>query len=262
MLVIWEQITQSERLPPPDILEKSVYPQTLVNDRSLVLLNWMHSFPRPDLQELLDTGASVIAYVPEGSTLSPGAALPSVPKRLLDCFMGDPFRPELFHRRIKPILRGEPPYKPYKIVRPDKTPAPVPSTVFLATPFGDGLYKPFADAVEEVMAILQIDVKNPQGASTATITDAVIEDIDASDAIIANMRQVRSREQRGYNPNVCFEIGYAWKANKPVLLFRHVDDKIKRPADLQGLVFRTYDGALDLALQLFYGFGGKPVSRI
>ena len=85
--------------------------------------------------------------------------------------------------------------------------------------------------------------------------------IDKSDFVIANLT-LPVRNTASWNANVWFEVGYAWKADKPGLLFRHPTDnsRLIMPSDVNNHIYFTYCDAIDLALQLFYGFGG-PAKR-
>ncbi len=226
---------------------------------ALVLLNWTQDFSRSDLDRLLATGAAVVAHFSAGATVSPRVVIENVPALLLDCCSEDNFDERGFRRRINRLLSGSDPYANIRLMTPQRMAVPRPQLVFLSTPLADGLYDHVEAAAPAAMDALGIGVRNPaeEPGTGSTIHLAVLDAIDACDVVIANLRQKRSRDERGYNANVWFEIGYAWKANKPVLLFRHADDWLKRPSDVQNFYFHTYSDAIDLALQLFYGFGGR-----
>ena len=84
--------------------------------------------------------------------------------------------------------------------------------------------------------------------------------IDWSDAVIVNMQQqcIESRDRKekffSYNPNVLFEIGYAAKADKALLLIGHPEDKLPRPSNIQHLVVETVSDSMELVQLLYYGF--------
>lgn len=261
MFSLWREIAGHERLEAASI-KKYEYPRDQVNSKALVLLNWTLAlkFRRADLDVLLTTGASVIVYLAKGETLSVSSVINNVPGQLRDYCSGEFFRRSSFRWRLDKILKeNKIPYNPFLLTRPKGGKVvPNPKSVFLATPLDEDLYGPFYEGATAAMNAVGIKILSPvDEPGTTEINRAVLDDIDASDVVIANLRQKKSDDERGYNPNVLYEIGYAWKANKPVLLYRHVNDWIKRPSDIQASPFHEYCDAIDLALQLFYGFGGN-----
>jgi hypothetical protein len=263
MLSLWRSIATEASLPSPAPLVKYDYPPEHVNSRSLVLLNWTQNFFRVDLDDLLKTGAHVVAYLEKGRTLNPNAVIHNVSKQLRDCCSEGSFKEELFRERLDCILEGNSPYAPFNLTFPMGGACPRPQSAFLATPRDEELYRPFYKGAVAALNTVGIQILNPaEERGTDEIKERVLRRIDECDLVIANLRLKKTDEERGYNPNVWYEIGYAWRANKPVLLFRHVSDWLKRPSDVQASDFQSYCDAIDLALQLFYGFGGHATSHV
>jgi nucleoside 2-deoxyribosyltransferase len=72
----------------------------------------------------------------------------------------------------------------------------------------------------------------PGFARTDGIGDKVRDTINQCQVVIANVWQYPGENEAGYNPNVWYEIGYAWKADKPVIFFRHINNRLTWPSDI------------------------------
>jgi hypothetical protein len=150
-----------------------------------------------------------------------------------------------------------------KLTRPDGSAMKNPGTVFVATPYEPKLYHPFHDGVDAAMRAIGIEIVNPLDAGgNALIGQKVRDAIDGCDFLLANLRNRVQRYDWSRNANVWYEIGYAWKAKKPVLCWCHQNDQFRLPADLHGHGFLTYCDEVHLALQLFYGFGGHQIEPL
>ena len=259
MLSVWQALAMEHRLLPVIEVKEFIHAHAALDTRALVLLNWAQDFSRRDLDKLLSSGAAVVAHFSAGATISPRVVIENIPALLLDCCSEDTFDKNGFRRRINRILAGDDPYANIHLMTPERVVVQKPASVFLSTPLADELFEHVDAAAPPAMKALGIRIRNPaeEPETGTTIHRAVLDAIDACDVVIANLREKRGKYERGHNANVWFEIGYAWKAKKPVLLFRHVDDRLKRPSDVENFNFHTYSDAIDLAMQLYYGFGGS-----
>jgi nucleoside 2-deoxyribosyltransferase len=201
---------------------------------------------------LLAKEVKVVLYIPEGEVLRPNVIISLFSKGLLYCCcqsvaakkggkeVGD---------RLSEIIEGKQPYQRLCTAKPD--------TVFLATPLDDNLYDPFLQAARSALSPLHIKIRNPPDEPGAvSIPEKVRKAIDGSELVIANLTLIDRDNEKGFNPNVMFEIGYAVKARKRVLAFRQFEDRLEIPTDIAGHEYHRYHDSIDLALLLFYGFGG------
>ncbi len=270
MLDFWESSALGYALAQPAALGKNDYKR--LTGRSLVLLNWKDEFYRADLLNLYETGASVFAHLPIGFKRNAGAVIDCIHPRMPDCCTPecarDPARkigqsPSV-KERLSRIMSGTAQiYGEIALSRPDGRAIRKPGSVFVATPYDPKLYDPFLEGVGAAMRAIGMEIVNPRDAGgNALIGQKVRDDIDRCDFLLANLRNRVQRYEWSRNANVWYEIGYAWKANKPVLFWGHKDDQFRLPADLDGYECLTYCDAVHLALQLFYGFGGHETSRV
>ena len=260
MVTLWRDVAAHERLPPVRVLDTVQYPTSDIDRGDLVLLDWTQGFFRRDLDNLLGTGASVIAHFRPATTISARVVIDNVPLELLDCCSADAWNvweQTLFRKRMTRILGGRRPYDPFELKSPSHKIVTSPRFAFLSTPLDHDVEVPFVDGATAALENLGIEVLNPAGRSgTGAIDDKVIADLEKSHVVVANLRKTADEGYRGYNANVWFEIGFAWSLDKPVLMCRYAGDRFKRPSNLQSFEFISYSGNVDLALQLFYGFGG------
>jgi hypothetical protein len=251
MLSLWSEIADHNRSPTPTPLVKYHFPRKALNDRALILLHWTVDFRRADLDALLRTGASVVACLADGETLYPGNVIENVPCRLLLCCSWEAFAKKLSDNRDS-ILGGQRAYPSFTLVGPRGNAVSNPQSFFLANPFEDDR---FASGAKEALGTRLRYLLNEPG--NIGIGDKVRDAINECAVVIANVGQDPGENDRGYNPNVWYEIGYAWKAEKPVVFFRHINNKSKWPSDIGEREFQTWSDPVDLALQLFYGLGGQ-----
>ena len=125
--------------------------------------------------------------------------------------------------------------------------------VFVATPYSTPWSDDYANGIKVAFDHLGVPC---QLASDETffrlLADNVARHIDNNTVVIANI----SSYGMGANANVFLEAGYSISARKKVILVRRRDDPSPLPADIQGLVNVEYINCADLALQLYFGFGG------
>ncbi len=234
---------------------------------SLVLLNWALDHYENDMNLLLDKGALVSAHLQPGKEVHAREVITCIPRGLKDCWCerlpADAYSPDYENeltRRMDNMLSHGRPFGPIALEHPRRKGAKLspPRKVFLASPFANSLYQPFREGVAEALKPLGIEVLNPGDVNgNATVNTDVTGAIDNCDAVIANLRNRDPNDHLSCCANVWFEIGYAYKAGKPVVLCRFADDRFEMPSDISGRKYLTYCDSIHLALQLFYGFGGQ-----
>ena len=125
--------------------------------------------------------------------------------------------------------------------------------VFIATPYSLRGRDDYENGISAALGRLSI----PHLLSTdeklfRLIIDNVSRQIDDSTVVIANI----SSYGESWNPNVFLEIGYSINAKKRIILIQRDDDLTPLPADILGKFPVKYTNCADLALQLYFGFGG------
>jgi len=230
---------------------------------SLVLIEWRSNFYQEDLDKLLSSNATIVANFPDdvGPAPHPACFVGNVEKGLAYCCCQKNYDPPTTTSCLNRILDGEPPFPSIhlqtvlsgrKIGRP--------KSIFLARPSAPELSDDFRDAARTALKKLNIPFRDPLEEPGGQVNRNVREAIDACDTVFANLRQKELiRKKNGesvysYNPNVMFEIGYAAKADKALLLFGHPDDRLDRPSDIQDWVVEPVRDSIELVQRVYYGF--------
>ncbi len=147
------------------------------------------------------------------------------------------------------ILRGVNGTVPYPTIR--SVPRPQADWGFMSMTFepGDEIYREYLSAIRLVMDLLGLTVRRVDEIDPRPLDlrQRIHEAIGARSVLIAQVSAQTS--------NVMYEIGYADALNKDIIvLWRTGSSPI--PAVLKGFVYVSYSTATELALKLFFGFGG------
>jgi hypothetical protein len=220
----------------------------LLTPQSLVLLKFGLDVANSTFEKLRKTKAKLIVYIPPDSRrIEPHMAVQLCSEGVLGFFAARDDLPASLERRLKNLYCGNPMFGKIELsFRGEKS---MPQRAFLSSPFGE-FGAEFLDAAEAALLGRGIRVEDPRrvhrGIMIAHKVDALI---DEADFVVANTRLT----DRGSNPNVWLEIGYARHSGKPTILYLYAGDGKVIASDLEGTEYLEYHDGLDLAMQLYWG---------